>query len=158
VAGLRLPSLGPHGEGWVAGQLVLLAAVVGAGFVGPRWPWGPLPLVLGVVLVVAGLALALAGIAGLGSSLTPLPRPKEDASLREDGVFGLARHPIYGGVLVAALGWSLATRPLALLPTVLAELFLELKSRREEAWLLERFPGYDGYRRRVRWRFVPGIR
>lgn len=158
MAGLRLPSLGPHGEGWVAGQLVLLAAVVGAGFVGPRWPWAPVPLVLGVVLLVAGLALAVAGIAGLGSSLTPLPRPKEDASLREDGVFGLARHPIYGGVLVAALGWALATRPLALLPTVLAELFLELKSRREEAWLLERFPGYDGYRRRVRWRFVPGIR
>lgn len=158
MAELRLPSLGPRGEGWLAGQLVLLAAVIAAGFVGPPWPGSTTLVVVGVVLVASGLGFALAGIVGLGSSLTPMPRPKDAASLREDGVFGLARHPIYGGVLVAALGWSLATRPLALLPTALAEAFLELKSRREEAWLVARFSGYETYRRRVRWRFVPGVR
>jgi protein-S-isoprenylcysteine O-methyltransferase Ste14 len=36
--------------------------------------------------------------------------------------------------------------------------FFELKSRREEAWLVERYPGYPTYRDRVRWKFVPGIR
>jgi len=34
--------------------------------------------------------------------------------------------------------------------------FFWLKSRREEAWLTERFPGYDAYRRRTR-RFLPGL-
>jgi protein-S-isoprenylcysteine O-methyltransferase Ste14 len=158
MAGLSLPSLGRRGEGWFAGQVVLLGVIFGSAFAGPRWPSSPVLVVAGVVLVVGGLGFAVAGITGLGPSLTPLPRPKEGSSLREDGVFGLARHPIYGGVLVAAIGWSLATRPLALLPVALAAVFLELKSRREEQWLVERYPGYADYRRRVRWRFVPGIR
>jgi protein-S-isoprenylcysteine O-methyltransferase Ste14 len=70
----------------------------------------------------------------------------------------VVRHPIYGAGIVLALGWSLATSPLALLATVVLALFFELKSRREEAWLEERHPGYDAYRNRVRWRFIPGIR
>jgi protein-S-isoprenylcysteine O-methyltransferase Ste14 len=49
-------------------------------------------------------------------------------------------------------------RPLALVPTAVAAVFLELKSRREEAWLAERYTEYDEYRRRVRWRFIPGVR
>jgi protein-S-isoprenylcysteine O-methyltransferase Ste14 len=36
--------------------------------------------------------------------------------------------------------------------------YLELKSRREERWLAERYPGYEAYRRRTRWKFVPGLR
>jgi protein-S-isoprenylcysteine O-methyltransferase Ste14 len=37
-------------------------------------------------------------------------------------------------------------------------LFLELKARREEAWLVARYAGYEAYRRRVRWKFFPGLR
>jgi protein-S-isoprenylcysteine O-methyltransferase Ste14 len=47
--------------------------------------------------------------------------------------------------------------PLALVPTVALVLVLETKSRLEEFMLEERFPEYDAYRRRVRWRFVPGV-
>jgi protein-S-isoprenylcysteine O-methyltransferase Ste14 len=67
------------------------------------------------------------------------------------------RHPIYGGTLLVALGWSLLSSPLALFPTALLAFLLELKSRHEESMLAERFPEYEAYRRRVRWRFVPGI-
>ena len=77
--------------------------------------------------------------------------------LRTGGVYRLVRHPIYGGVILIALGSSLVWSPLALLPTALLVVLFELKSRREESLLLERFPGYETYRRRVRWRFVPGL-
>jgi len=33
---------------------------------------------------------------------------------------------------------------------------LDIKSRQEEAWLLERFPEYADYRQRVS-KFIPGI-
>jgi protein-S-isoprenylcysteine O-methyltransferase Ste14 len=155
---VRLPALGPHGEGWLAGQIALLVAIVAAGFAGPRWPVPPVFATVGILLAVLGLAAMAAGIAELGSSLTPLPRPRAGATLRRGGVFERVRHPIYGGALVAAIGWSLAMRPLALVPTAVAAVFLELKSRREEAWLAERYTEYDEYRRRVRWRFIPGVR
>jgi protein-S-isoprenylcysteine O-methyltransferase Ste14 len=156
--GARLPSLGPHGEGWLAGQIVLIVTIIASGFVGPRWPLPAVFLTAGITLATLGLAVAAAGIGGLGSSLTPLPKPRRSASLRRDGVFARLRHPIYGGALVAAMGWSLATRPLALVPTAVAAVFLDLKSRREEAWLAERYPEYAEYRARVRWRFIPGVR
>ena len=72
-------------------------------------------------------------------------------------MYRFVRHPMYGGVIVMAVGWSLATSPLALPAALGLGVFLELKSRREEAWLQERYPGYEGYRRRTRWKFVPGV-
>ena len=68
------------------------------------------------------------------------------------------RHPVYGGVLLLALGWSLAEAPLALVPTALLALVFDLKSRREEVWLRERYPEYAAYAERTRSRFIPRLR
>lgn len=98
------------------------------------------------------------GVASLGASLTPYPQPHERATFRADGVYAHVRHPIYGGVLLLALGWSLALSPLALVATGLLWLLLELKARHEESMLFERYPEYEAYALRVRRRFVPGLR
>jgi protein-S-isoprenylcysteine O-methyltransferase Ste14 len=114
--------------------------------------------IVGLLLGIFGLVLFLQGIGALGGSLTPFPRPFEGATFRQGGAYGRVRHPIYGGVLLLALGWSLALSPLALGATALLWVLLELKSRFEESMLLERYPEYSGYRERVRRRFVPGLR
>jgi len=67
------------------------------------------------------------------------------------------RHPVYGGAILVGLGWSLAAAPLGLAPTALLAVLFDLKARREEAWLIERFPDYAVYRLRTRWRFVPWL-
>lgn len=155
----RLPSLGPRGEGWVAIQMVLLGAIALAGLAGPRWGGGPsLPLSLvGFALVAAGFGLAVLGVGGLRRALTPFPRPAPDAVLVTSGVYGRVRHPIYGGLIVAALGWSLVTASwLALVLSIALLGFFEIKSRREELWLVERFEDYPGYRAKTR-RFIPWI-
>ena len=155
-----MPPLGGRGEGWVVAQVALAGLVVLCELFGPAWP-EPAAHALaaaGVVVAAMGILLFLAGGRSLGRSLTPFPKPSQEASMREGGAYGLVRHPMYGGVLLAAAGWSLAASPLGLAATALAALFLELKARREETWLVERYPGYDAYRRRVRWKFVPGIR
>lgn len=153
------PALGPRGEGWVAIQFALFVALVAAGALGPEWPdrvERPL-LALGFALGIPGAVLFLGGALRLGAQLTPYPRPVEGGSLREGGVYGLARHPIYGGAVLLALAWALATSWLALGPTLLLALLFELKSRREELWLAEHHEGYAAYRERVRRRFIPWV-
>jgi protein-S-isoprenylcysteine O-methyltransferase Ste14 len=155
-----LPSLGPRGEGWVLLQFVILGllAVVG---LSDRGSWeGPLAGVaslLGLALLLAGALLAGRGLLDLGRNLTPVPHPRDDAQLVETGVYALVRHPIYGGLVIGAVGWGLLV---ASLPTLLLAVglgaFFDLKSRREEAWLRQRYPGYATYKARTR-RLIPWL-
>ena len=159
AAASRLPSLGRRGGGWVALQVAFLGAAVVAGVLGGAWPTSVSAWLaaLGVVAVAAGAGLLLGGGAGLGRQLTPFPRPVADGALRRDGVYGLVRHPMYGGALLLILGWALLSSPLVLLPLALAAVFLYAKSRREEAWLVAQHPGYSEYRRQVPRRFIPWV-
>lgn len=96
--------------GWilVGIQAVLLVALI---FLPRRsslmWPLDVLEF-LGIVLMIAGLALLLISLLTLGRALTPTPVPVDGAVLRTSGIYGLVRHPIYVGVLVAGLGFTLA--------------------------------------------------
>ena len=155
----RLPSLGPRGEGWVALQGVILVAIAWAGTLGPAWT-GPARVastVLGIALLVAGWVLAIRGMVDLRENLTPLPHPRDGATLVDRGAYHLVRHPIYGGLVLGSFGWGLVTASLpALALSALLLAFFDLKSRREEAWLGDRFPGYEAYRSRTR-RLIPFV-
>jgi len=153
---------GTRGEWLVVAQVALMALV----FFGPRtissqpvWAF-PFPgacRLVGGVLMILGGALLLAGIVRLGGGLTPLPYPRDGAALIETGPFALVRHPMYGGGLVLAVGWaSFARSWLTVGYVVLLFVFLDLKSRREERWLAEKFPAYRDYRKRVR-KLIPFI-
>jgi protein-S-isoprenylcysteine O-methyltransferase Ste14 len=152
-----VPKLGPRGEGWVALQFALLAAIVAAGLLGPAWPRTPREILepVGLLVLGAGAGVLALGVAALGRSLTPLPRPLASATLCRRGIYRRARHPIYGGLLTIAVGWSLAEAPLALPLAALLGVVLALKSRSEEAWLLARYPGYADYRDSTPARFLP---
>jgi protein-S-isoprenylcysteine O-methyltransferase Ste14 len=156
---MRIPQLGPRGEGWTFTQVALMLAVTVAGVAGPAWPGDPswLRRSVGLLIAIGGQVLFIPGLAAFGHSLTPFPTPVEHARLQVGGAFRYVRHPIYGGLILIALGWSLLSSPLTLVPTAALVLVLETKSRLEESMLQQRFPEYDAYRRRVRWRFVPGI-
>jgi protein-S-isoprenylcysteine O-methyltransferase Ste14 len=153
----RLPELGPRGEGWLVLQLLLVAAIAGSSFVGVYRPASAdsFLAILGLLIAVAGVLLVVLGLLSLGSSFTPLPRPRTGTRLRQNGIFRLVRHPVYGGAILIGLGWSLADAPLGLIPTALLALLFDLKARREEGWLIERFPQYAAYRAGTPRRFVP---
>ena len=154
----RIPEFGRRGEGWVALQLFLFGAIVGCSFAGVYWPHAAESFlaVLGFVVAAAGLVALVLGAVALGRSFTPLPRPHARAQFREGGPYRFVRHPIYGSVILVAFGWSIAEAPVALAPSGLLAVLFDLKSRREEAWLVERYPAYASYRERTR-RFVPLI-
>jgi protein-S-isoprenylcysteine O-methyltransferase Ste14 len=155
----RLPELGRRGGGWVALQVALIAAAAVAGLVGADWPtrasrW---LAATGGLAALGGAVLLVGGAAHLGRQLSPFPRPVADGNLRQEGVYRLVRHPMYGGGLLLMLAWALVSSPLALLPLGVAAVFLDAKRRREEAWLLEQHAGYAEYRQCVRHRFVPYV-
>jgi protein-S-isoprenylcysteine O-methyltransferase Ste14 len=153
---------GARGEWFVVVQVLLIGLV----FLGPRtmsgqpaWPF-PLPhacSVVGGALMVVGGVLFVVGLVRLGRGLTPLPYPKDGAELIQTSPFALVRHPIYSGGLVLALGWALYVQGwLTLGYVVVLFVFLDVKSRREERWLAEKFPAYAAYQRRVR-KLVPFV-
>jgi protein-S-isoprenylcysteine O-methyltransferase Ste14 len=155
----EVPALGQRGEGWVAIQVVLLVLVGVATVLGAPWP-GSLRtprLIVAGALGSVGAVLFGGGMLRLGAQLTPFPKPVEGGAVRDDGVYRFARHPIYGGVVLLASAWTLASSYLGIAPTILLALLFEVKSRLEERWLLEHHEGYGGYRRRVRRRFVPYV-
>jgi protein-S-isoprenylcysteine O-methyltransferase Ste14 len=156
----RIPELGARGGGWVAAQFVLLAGIAASALVGLDWPHelGWIAYAVGGCLIALGLLLVLAGGVQLGASLTPFPAPRPGRELETAGLYRRVRHPMYGGGILVAVGWSIvfATVVGAVLSVVLV-LFFELKARREEAWLLQHYPGYAGYLQRTPRRFVPFV-
>lgn len=156
----RIPALGPRGEGWVALQFLLIGAIVLACWcTGGAWSGAAQSVtgVIGNVLLVGGLAVILSAALGLSGSFTVLPRPADRATLVTSGLYGRIRNPIYAGLVAAVVGASLGAASLVglALAAVLA-IVLDLKTRREEVFLRERFPEYAAYAARTR-RFIPGV-
>ncbi len=158
----RIPALGPRGEGWVAGQLVLLLAVAITGAFALRDPalTGPTRWVVaaaGLALIALGGTVTMAGLRDLGPNLTATPRPRPGGQLVAGGIYRYLRHPIYAGICAGALGWSfLAASPIAAILALALAGWFDLKARREEQWLAEHYPDYAAFASRTR-RFIPGV-
>ncbi len=156
----RIPELGARGGGWVVAQFVLIAAIGVSAVVGLGWPAaGRIPAyAVGAVLIALGLGLVVVGGIQLGAALTPFPQPRRQGELAAAGIYRHARHPMYGGGILVAAGWSLIFASIVggALTLVLVALF-ELKSRREEALLVRHYPDYADYRRLTKRRFVPFV-
>lgn len=158
---MNIPSLGSRGEGWVALQFACLALVVAGGLLpgtgiagdpGVRW-------VVAGVLLFGGIALAGWGVAALrqAMALTSLPYPLAAGKLVETGAYRLVRHPIYGGLIMTAAGWAAVTASVpATVATAVLAITLDLKRRREEAWLREHYSAYGAYQRRTK-ALIPGV-
>ena len=144
-----------RGEWYVVVQMVLFVLIA----LGPE-SWDVRPdlstplrlalMAIGFVLGALGLALSMAGLFGLGSNLSVFPHPKDDATLVRSGPYRLVRHPIYSGLIIGAVGWALLNTSLVTLVYALALfVFFDIKARREERWLIRKFPDYAAYRVRV---------
>ena len=153
----------PKGSG--IGFVVVQAILLGILFFGPAHlnpdasiePLKGLPLWLGCGIFVLGAVIALIAAINLGKNLTPLPKPKENAELIQGGLYRFVRHPIYFGVIVLSLGWGLIQQSaLVWLYVVVIAIFFDIKSRKEERWLVERFATYANYQGRVR-KLIPWI-
>ena len=77
---------------------------------------------------------------------------KQDHTLVRSGPYGIVRHPIYTGLLVALLGTAIALGELrCFLGVILAAIAWKIKSVTEEALMVEQFgEQYARYRQQVK--------
>jgi protein-S-isoprenylcysteine O-methyltransferase Ste14 len=153
----------PKGSG--IGFVVVQAILLGILFFGPIHlnsdagidPSKGSLLWLGYGIFILGATIALIAAINLGKNLTPLPRPKENAELVQGGLYRFVRHPIYFGVIVFSIGWGVIQQSMLVwLYVFMIAIFFDIKSRKEERWLVEQFSAYAGYQRRVR-KLIPWI-
>jgi protein-S-isoprenylcysteine O-methyltransferase Ste14 len=137
--------------------MLLMLTVITAGLVSRSDYHSVVLTVLAITLLSGGVACGILGAVNLGTNLTPFPRPVRTGRLVQTGIYRYIRHPLYLSVICSAFGWSAvrASWP-ALVSAVILALFLDAKARREERWLLQEFPDYQDYARRVA-RFVPRL-
>ena len=154
----RIPSLGPRGEGWVILQVVCFGLLAGAISAAPHESITDEAAVetrkvVGYLIGIIGATLLGAGIGELrrARAFTALPLPNATGTLIQRGPYRLVRHPIYGGLILGALGLAVITPWIGtFIVVVMLTVVLDLKRRREEVWLLDRYPGYAAYRLRTR--------
>jgi protein-S-isoprenylcysteine O-methyltransferase Ste14 len=154
----RIPDLGSRGEGWVLLQSVLLIAIPVAAWQASLTEVAETPTILLGRQVGAGLlvgALALIGVSlwllRRASALSALPRPLDAGALVDVGPYRFIRHPIYAGLIVAGVAIALIrVSPVVAVLTAVLAVVLDLKRRREEAWLMAHYPAYAAYRSRTR--------
>ena len=137
---------GRIGWGLVVVQFILLIALV----LLPKRRGLDLPPdfldILGIALMIVGLAMVLIAFLGLGSALTATPIPLKSATLRTGGIYSVVRHPIYVGLLLAALGFTLAVGSIwQVFVLVLLGIFFAGKALWEDRLLAEKHgaPWFD---------------
>ena len=153
---------GPRGEGYVVIQFILFGVIFFAPKSLPGWPvwvspWSMLGVILGLVVGTIGGLLILAGLLSLGRNLTAVPRPIENGQMVRSGPYQFVRHPIYSGIIIGAFGYGLLQNGfLTLIYALILFVFFDIKSRREEAWLSDKYEDYPVYQQQVK-KLIPFI-
>lgn len=140
---------------WVTGQSLLLLALVAAGPLFPASWHHPLLVALGAVFFLLAAYVGIRGMLDLGRNRTPFPPPRPGSRLVQHGLYARVRHPLYLSVVLAGLSWTFLwqSAPTALVTVALAA-YLDRKAHYEERLLMQAFPDYPDYCRRVR-RWLP---
>jgi len=159
-------TLSPHQSIFEKGAwyVVVQGILIGLILFGPQGPHlvssEPIASILqscGIAIGLLALLIMAIAVINLGKNLTPLPCPKDNTVLIQNGLYQFVRHPIYFGVLLAAFAWLLIFPGLYIFIYAIGLFFLfVIKAGREEVWLVERFPDYRDYQRRVK-KLIPAV-
>ena len=110
-----------------------------------------------IVLLLAGFVILGLSALALGKSLTAHPIPGKNAVLVTDGLYRYVKHPIYSGLLLVALGLTIAGGFFPHVLFLIALTFLlNYKASFEEALLAKSYAGYAEYSKKTG-RFVPRL-
>ncbi|MFA7616772.1 MAG: isoprenylcysteine carboxylmethyltransferase family protein [Moheibacter sp.] len=112
---------------------------------------------LGSVVFVIGMLIVFLSVLKLNRNLSVFPTPKKDGKMIETGLYKYIRHPIYTGIVVAGLGFSVYSESgFRLIVTLLLLVLFYFKSKYEEQKLIDVFSDYKDYMKRTG-RFLPKL-
>ena len=156
--------IGQRDEAYFVGQMVLLFCIAfpPAGGDLTKADLGLQPSLtdpaIGLSLLLLCGVMLKQGVADLGNSLTPFPKPRDDAALVTAGAYQCTRHPMYSGLIFGACGAALVTgSPVRTLLAAALAALLYFKSGKEEAYLEQKHgEAYAEYKAKVP-RLVPNV-
>ena len=152
------PSLGTLGLTLVTLQLVLVLAVGAVALLTAQTDPEAWRVTIGAAIAALGGILIGGAVFALGTQVSALPDPRPGANLIQRGVFGMVRHPIYGGLLLGGIGSAVTlTSSWSLIPLAALAVLFRIKSAYEERALTLVHPEYGSYRVRVPRRFIPVV-
>ena len=156
-----------HAEPWDrvlirAYTVVLLALLALAALDSGRFRWSIVPL---WTQLLGWGALCISGaivwhVMGVNAYLSSYARIQEERGqvVVTQGLYGLVRHPMYAGIIVAFLGLPLALASWwTLVPGALIAALFVYRTAREDQMLHEKLDGYLEYAAQVRYRLLPGV-
>ena len=158
---------GPAAEREVSQQRIqtvasamLCALYVVAGF-DHRWGWSR---TVPDWMVFAADALCAAGVAMIhwtfreNTYTAGIVTVESGQKVIATGPYGVVRHPLYAGAILLFLATPVALGSLwAWLPATALVASVVARLIDEERYLIVHLAGYDEYRRRVRFRLIPGV-
>jgi protein-S-isoprenylcysteine O-methyltransferase Ste14 len=147
----------------------LAMVLTGFALLGSRWfeygwfaerflPFSRTLELCGLAVTVAGCLFAIWARLTLGSNWSGQATVKAGHELVVTGPYALVRHPIYTGIVTAAVGTALAVGQMrCIFGLGLIVLALMIKMSQEEQMMLQTFPqAYPQYRQRVK-ALIPGL-
>jgi protein-S-isoprenylcysteine O-methyltransferase Ste14 len=113
---------------------------------------------LGLALTILGLSFAAWARVTIGRNWGDLITVQQDHELMRKGPYGIVRHPIYSGFMLATLGTALIRGDSgSLISAALVVICWSYKARLEEAFMIEHFGAeYEQYRQQVKG-LIPGV-
>jgi protein-S-isoprenylcysteine O-methyltransferase Ste14 len=142
--------------------LLLIVMIVVAGLDSGRFNWSPTPLTAKLI-GTTGLLFAMFVIWRVMAANTYL---SERVRIQEErghkvitsGPYRYVRHPMYVGIIIAALSTPLVLDSwLALFPGGLIAILFVIRTFLEDRTLHEELAGYKDYSVKVRYRLLPGV-
>jgi protein-S-isoprenylcysteine O-methyltransferase Ste14 len=115
--------------------------------------------IAGTLLILAGQALFIVAKAQ-NRFFSSFARIQSDRghSVCDKGLYSVIRHPGYAGLILSWIGVPLVTGSRwCIIPAVVANLLLVLRTGLEDRMLREELAGYADYAQRVSKRLVPGV-
>jgi protein-S-isoprenylcysteine O-methyltransferase Ste14 len=141
-------------------SLISVVAVLIISAVDHREGWSNVPtavVILGDVLVVAGLALAQA-VVFQNSFAGATIHVESGQRVVTTGLYGVVRHPMYVGTVILMIGIPLALGSYwALLAVLVTMPALAVRITDEEKMLRTELDGYAAYTEKVRYRLMPYV-
>jgi protein-S-isoprenylcysteine O-methyltransferase Ste14 len=112
---------------------------------------------VGAVLTAVGIGFAIWARVILGRNWSPRPAVKEHHELVTTGPYAYVRHPIYTGILLAALGTAITSSIFGIGMFIFISVAFALRIKKEEKIMLELFPEhYPEYQKHTK-RLVPFV-
>jgi len=107
------------------------------------------------MFIILGILIILISILQLNTNISPFPSPRSKTILITGGMFKYMRHPIYSGIIISSISYSIYSGSIYkfIVAVVLYVLFY-LKSIYEERKLSQQFLNYKYYKK-VTGRFFP---